>query len=545
MTLQAIMVRRAGRPRTPLYFTVLLTVIVLSFSGLGVSQADNGSVGTSRQVSDWYGSNSQKTTNRKRKKQSANSTQPTSRGVAPQRSAPLQAVDPWSEKGTTNRQPETRSRLSAAADKDDIKRTSEGGRAQTSKNVQRIKTSVPHRANTVRPALEETIVDQPSPISETPDLDNGGDSCGRDDCGACMSCMPTCRSSCRGIEFRAEALLWWTNGFDTPPLATTSPDGTTDPNTAGVLGQPGTRILFGGEDLNDNLRGGGRYSISKRLGHCVAVEASYLHLGRKKEDFSAGGNDSPIVDRPFFNVELGEEGSGITAFPNVSSGTLDITATSEFDLFDLSVRRTMCQGYGFHVDLLAGYRYSQLDEDLTFRDFNESLSGLAAGTTFDIRDSFATNNEFHGGQLGLLAELQQSCWTFEFLMKIALGNSHAMVDINGSTEITPPGTPPENLQGGFLALPSNTGQEIQDKLAIMPEFGLTISRPLGCCWQASAGYSFLYWSRVVRPGNQIDRNLDPRQFPPPAPESLPQPESQYQFTDFWAQGLRFGLERTW
>merc|ERR1711964_569890 len=96
--------------------------------------------------------------------------------------------------------------------------------------------------------------------------------------------------------------------------------------------------------------------------------------------------------------------------------------------------------------------------------------------------------KFHGGQLGLLAEVQQNCWTFEFLMKIALGNSHSTVNINGATLITSPDSTSESFAGGFLALPSNIGQVSQDELAFIPEFGLTVSRPLGCRWQMSLGY---------------------------------------------------------
>jgi hypothetical protein len=45
-----------------------------------------------------------------------------------------------------------------------------------------------------------------------------------------------------------------------------------------------------------------------------------------------------------------------------------------------------------------------------------------------------------------------------------------------------------------------------------------------------AAYDFLYLSEVVRPGDQIDHNL------------VPSPLPIFNRTDFWAQGVSFGLE---
>ena len=57
------------------------------------------------------------------------------------------------------------------------------------------------------------------------------------------------------LWFRGEALLWWIRGGETPPLLTTSP-GSTPLAQAGVLGQPGTTVLFGDQELNTGLHAG-------------------------------------------------------------------------------------------------------------------------------------------------------------------------------------------------------------------------------------------------------------------------------------------------
>jgi hypothetical protein len=64
------------------------------------------------------------------------------------------------------------------------------------------------------------------------------------------------------------------------------------------------------------------------------------------------------------------------------------------------------------------------------------------------------------------------------------------------------------------------------------------------------GYSFLYWSNVWRAGDQIDRVVDVTQIPnfaPPdvQPTGFARPGVPFRTSDFWAQGLNFGVEFTW
>ena len=49
----------------------------------------------------------------------------------------------------------------------------------------------------------------------------------------------------------------------------------------------------------------------------------------------------------------------------------------------------------------------------------------------------------------------------------------------------------------------------------MPEIGFTLGYDLTSRLKATVGYTLLYWSNVARPGDQIDLNVDSRQFPPP------------------------------
>ena len=59
----------------------------------------------------------------------------------------------------------------------------------------------------------------------------------------------------------------------------------------------------------------------------------------------------------------------------------------------------------------------------------------------------------------------------------------------------------------------------------------------------NVGYTFLAWSNVVRPGDQIDRVANISQIPPPVgPGTLMGPANPaFNFKDsfFWAQGINF------
>ena len=64
-------------------------------------------------------------------------------------------------------------------------------------------------------------------------------------------------------------------------------------------------------------------------------------------------------------------------------------------------------------------------------------------------------------------------------------------------------------------------------------------------WRAFVGYDFMYWSQVVRPGNQVDRNINLSQsavFGSGALTGPAYPMPLFNRSDFWAQGLNAGLE---
>ena len=58
-----------------------------------------------------------------------------------------------------------------------------------------------------------------------------------------------------------------------------------------------------------------------------------------------------------------------------------------------------------------------------------------------------------------------------------------------------------------------------------------------------AGYSFLFWTDVARPGDQVDLRLNPAQIPQSGLTGGPRlPAFSFHGTDFWAQGVNIGVE---
>ncbi len=159
--------------------------------------------------------------------------------------------------------------------------------------------------------------------------------CGQPDCR--LDCGPSCQGgggsggAPRNSWFRAEYLIWSIRGMQLPPLVTTSPNNTPQVQ-AGVLGQDGTTILFGGGNVLEDNFDGGRLSFGQRFNRHPnwGVSAEYFQIGSESESFSASSEGLPILTRPFFNTQIDQESSELVAFPGVVAGTVASLATSKF-----------------------------------------------------------------------------------------------------------------------------------------------------------------------------------------------------------------------
>ena len=209
-----------------------------------------------------------------------------------------------------------------------------------------------------------------------------------------------------------EYLLWWTKGMSSPALLTTSPANTPQAD-AGVLGRPGTTVLFGNDALFDNDRSGGRVRLGVWLDNQqdYAVEGEYFFLGDGSLRFYQQSDGDPILARPFFDVLTGQQNAEIAAYPGVLAGKVTINASTALQSAGVDLRGTLwveevtSPAAGLEesqrLSLLAGYRHLRLNEGLSVHEDLASLNQFNPGS-FAIDDSFDTSNTFDGAEIGVL-----------------------------------------------------------------------------------------------------------------------------------------------
>ncbi len=412
--------------------------------------------------------------------------------------------------------------------------------------------SIEFLEDTVRQAVYSTgPYDEPGDASDHPDtivLEQLDGSLGEED----FWTTPTCDGSecCLGtllqnrLWLRSEYLLWWAKGSDAPALVTSSPVGTT-PGMSGILGEPGTTTLFGDSNVTDNLRPGGRFTLgywltpSQRFG----IEADYVFLGNATTRYQADSSTMPILARPYYDMAADSNAALLVAHPDFLSGSVAVDATSDFQSAELLCRGAIFQRCRDRLDFVVGYRFAQVDDGLAIHQFSEwtrAQGVIPAGTTKDITDDFSTTNQFHGGQLGVVYQERMGQWSLQMLAKLGLGNTHSRVQIDGQTITTLPNGVSGTFEGGLLAQSSNIGTYERNSFSVMPELGVMIGYDITCRLRATFGYTFLYWSKVARPGDQIDTSL--AQLPPEPTIPGGGPIFAFDTTDYWAQGISFGLD---
>jgi hypothetical protein len=433
----------------------------------------------------------------------------------------------------------------------------------------------------------------------------------------------------------AEYLLWWTKASPAPPLVITGPTPVvtapgaltapipTAPGFIGLLTVPeattSLNLGSGGVPLNhdmlDEVRSGGRFTLGGWLDsrRTFGVEGSYFFLSSRSSAFETGSKGTPDLVTPFIDATTGREAGYVIAQPFTSSTSSvfvnttpgvfvhlqDTTSTDAFTGRTTITASSRLQGaeanavwgpdfLGKRVQLLAGFRWAQLDEglsivssvghDSTSTTTFEPALGLPTGSIPVLNnssslttrwDQFDVRNNFYGAQLGLRGGYEWKRLSILAGAKAALGTMNQTVTINGAsqfsttTTVTPTqqtllaGIPLQTATGdpnvtttttghsagGLFAQPTNIGHYTRNVFAVVPEADFKVGYQVTDHLRATVGYSFLFMSSVVRPGDQIDRVINPSQLTSPPVNGAPfRPLFQLKSTDYWAQGVDFGLE---
>ena len=395
-----------------------------------------------------------------------------------------------------------------------------------------------------------------------------GASCCGEFCGgnAWRPCLTLCMPQDGWASF--EFLGWWQDGMYLPPLVTTSLNPAICQNQAGVLGNPNTRILAGADSYHDDALDGGRLRFGLWLDSCHTwgVGAEYFSLSSSNDMFAASSDGMPILARPFYDVSGGFENSQLIAYNNgLEGGDLlrgTVTVNSESDLvgggFRFRKLRHADEGctnwflcgcpehFCSRTELAFGYRFLQLSEGVTITEELQTKPDAASQGAFDIYDRFRTKNQFNGIDIGYITRRTRGFWSLETGIRLAVGNTRQTVNIAGQSVITENGSPTTVDEGGLLAQSSNIGTYTQDEFAVVPELDLKIGYQMTKQCKLTLGYTAIYWSNVVRPGDQMDLDVHPDLLPPnPTFTQGTHPTFAFDTTDYWVQGLSFGGEYRW
>lgn len=338
-----------------------------------------------------------------------------------------------------------------------------------------------------------------------------------------------------GLWGSGEYLLWWFKDGRVPPLATAGGDG--------VLGSPGTRVLLDDLDFADDVRHGGRFELGYQFAPnpCLGIEASYFFITERLDEASFSPGFSPVLGRPFFNITSGAEDAFLVSSPGEAVGSIIVESRTSLWGAEANLTSNLIESDWLHLLALGGFRFLRLEDHLTISD-----PFLTFGNTVGLVDDFRTVNRFYGGQVGLEAGVRRGTLTLDVQGKIAVGRMHQEVDINGVLHRLAPDGSTTTFLGGLYALRSNIGRHQRDELAFVPELNLNLGWQLTPRMRAYAGYSFLWISTVARAGEQIDPVVNTTQFPIRSGNGAlvgpARPAFNFVSSDFWAQGLNFGLE---
>jgi hypothetical protein len=391
---------------------------------------------------------------------------------------------------------------------------------------------------------------------------------------------PRCRTQAYALAFRGEYIGWHlTSGPLAVPLVSTTNNLTLA--SAGQIGDPNTSILLGSGSsaFTYNYSGGFRLTMGIALGVVPPVEISGFLINRTVTAFSGGSlsNPSQFLAIPFQDVQpvalipgangVGTETSQVIAIPinnNLGIGGLGgtINVASEITFYDYEANAIIPinQADTIRLNLLLGYRHLQLNENLTVNTQSGGQLGnaLFQGTFFPTQlfsvatnDGFSTQNSFNGGQIGMRTELNLGRWSIFSDAKLAMGAMYQRLNIGGSTTLlnltNNRATVAQTVNGGILALPTNSGTFSFNEFSIAPECNVALSFQATNNLRFFAGYNFLYMTHVIRPGDYVNTVIDARQIPsnpsftPGVTYNGPGTPSNTNHS-FTAQGIFIGME---
>lgn len=353
------------------------------------------------------------------------------------------------------------------------------------------------------------------------------------------NCFASCSAPLQ-IWGSAEYLDWWTQASPIGvPLVTAS----NDPASLAIIGQPGTKIIFGSGSNKSAFGFGGNNGLRITLGSWLGntqqngVEFSGFGFSQFKSTFRASSADGtyPVVNIPFFSTQDAVE-NVLTNHPNT------VTVSDVFRPLGLELNYlyNLSNQIHFPLILMGGFQYLNFNEDLSLSD---AINNALPASVVNVKDNFSTKNSFYGIDLGMRSQYCYKKISLDVTATVGIGKNYQKLTISGQTNINNQIV----VQSiGLFAEPSNIGTFRNNLYAIVPELKLKLSYRLNRVLQPFITYNGFYVNKVIRPGNQIDRDINLSQNPlfnrggvliGPA-----FPMARFKNSGMWMQGIGAGIE---
>jgi hypothetical protein len=332
---------------------------------------------------------------------------------------------------------------------------------------------------------------------------------------------------------------------------------------------------IGGKNFPYDESPGGRVTVGTWLDvpHQMGIEASGFILARNQisETLASDPNGSPAIIRPFVRPLPGQPGPPVqdsfaVSEPGHFSGSIGVSNESRLWGAEVNLVRNLVADCDFEAEMLVGFRYIDLDENLNIHQTSQVLSlpgyrfpglGIDPATGFPARsgvgsiltlsDQFAARNSLFLGQFGARSSIRRGPISVDVMCKVGFGPNWQQVRIDGTSELTNAG---ETLvaSGGLLALArTNIGRSWQTWFAVAPEIGAQVGWDLTSNVKVHLGYNFLYINSVARPGDQVNTVINTQfvpssgDFRPNDPTALLEPSLQFRRTEYWVHGINAGV----
>ncbi len=319
--------------------------------------------------------------------------------------------------------------------------------------------------------------------------------------------MPPCLPPVAWI--RAEGLLWWIRDQPDPQalLRTSglnSPFGFTGQSTA--LNDPIAQTIIGQNNIAMGSFGGGRVTAGFWFDYdrSVGVEANGFFLTQNSTTLSAGSDPNsglPILGRPYYDATTGQETAQPVSSFAALAGNMTVTVNSQVQGGEANLLKVISSSTeDLRLILMCGGRYLNLTENMDITSNSFLVPGSAVMATFQgtplvptqglsIVDTFKTQNQFVGAQIGFRTEWWGSTWYLRAQGEFAVGSLQQNQTINGNTSLL-------SGPGGTVAGPGN-GRLF--RTAEQHRFGQPVGR-LGAAQPGMSARLRTVPARLDRPG---------------------------------------------